>query len=196
MYTYVYTYICVCIYIYIYQTIIIIILFLLLLIIKAGARQPRARSAAALEGPGRRSAASAATPAASSGAPARPEVGPDLVEALRREAWHSGQIVHVARVPSRAARLARPRASLDPRLADALSEFLGGGGGGCGADLLIYTHQAAAIDAALGGRDVVVSTSTGSGKSLVYLAVVFEALLRDAAATALFVFPTKAYNIL
>lgn len=31
-----------------------------------------------------------------------------------------------------------------------------------------YTHQAAAIDALLNGRNVIVSTSTASGKSVIY----------------------------
>ena len=37
-----------------------------------------------------------------------------------------------------------------------------------------------------------VSTSTGSGKSLVYLTAIFEALLRRENATAILIFPTKA----
>ena len=39
---------------------------------------------------------------------------------------------------------------------------------------------------------MVVSTSTGSGKSLVYLTAIFEALLQRPNATAMLIFPTKA----
>jgi superfamily II DNA/RNA helicase len=49
-----------------------------------------------------------------------------------------------------------------------------------------------AVDAARAGHNVVVSTSTASGKSLCYLLPVLEALAADRRATALFMFPTKA----
>ena len=49
-----------------------------------------------------------------------------------------------------------------------------------------------AVDAAGAGHNVVVSTSTASGKSLCYLLPVLEALAADRRATALFMFPTKA----
>lgn len=49
-----------------------------------------------------------------------------------------------------------------------------------------------AIDAIRQGHNVVVSTSTASGKSLCYLLPTLEALAADRNATALFMFPTKA----
>ena len=55
-----------------------------------------------------------------------------------------------------------------------------------------YTHQAAAIDHALAGRNVVVTTPTASGKTLCYNAPVLSAILRNPAARALYLFPTKA----
>jgi DEAD/DEAH box helicase domain-containing protein len=55
-----------------------------------------------------------------------------------------------------------------------------------------YTHQAAAIDLALGGRDTVVVTPTASGKTLCYNVPVLESILRDPDARALYLFPTKA----
>lgn len=56
----------------------------------------------------------------------------------------------------------------------------------------LYTHQATAIAAALGGRHVVQATSAGSGKSLGFVLPVLDALLRDPTATALMVFPLRA----
>ncbi|CAJ1332997.1 unnamed protein product [Effrenium voratum] len=56
----------------------------------------------------------------------------------------------------------------------------------------LYSHQAEALDALSDSKDVVVSTSTGSGKSLVYQIPIFEALLKEPEATAILVFPTKA----
>jgi DEAD/DEAH box helicase domain-containing protein len=56
----------------------------------------------------------------------------------------------------------------------------------------LYTHQVQAIEALRGGLDVVVVTGTASGKSLCYHLPVFEELLGDPEATALYLFPTKA----
>ncbi len=58
----------------------------------------------------------------------------------------------------------------------------------------LYTHQAEAIDAARGGRSVVVATPTASGKSLCFHLPVLEALERDRTATALYLYPTKALS--
>jgi DEAD/DEAH box helicase domain-containing protein len=55
-----------------------------------------------------------------------------------------------------------------------------------------WTHQRAAADLAYGGSHVVLSTGTGSGKSLAYQLPVLSTLLRDPRATALYLAPTKA----
>lgn len=55
----------------------------------------------------------------------------------------------------------------------------------------MFTHQAKAIDAVLAGKNVVVSTSTASGKSLCYNIPILEALVQDRRACALYMFPTK-----
>ena len=56
----------------------------------------------------------------------------------------------------------------------------------------MFTHQAQAVDAVLSGKNVVVSTSTASGKSLCYNIPILEALVQDRRACALYMFPTKA----
>ena len=56
----------------------------------------------------------------------------------------------------------------------------------------LFRHQAEAIDAVTAGRHTVVATSTASGKSLCYNVPVLEALARDPATCALYMFPTKA----
>ncbi|MHC4390683.1 MAG: DEAD/DEAH box helicase, partial [Planctomycetota bacterium] len=55
-----------------------------------------------------------------------------------------------------------------------------------------YLHQARAVRATLGGEDVVVATSTGSGKSACFVAPALEFLQADPGATILMLFPTKA----
>ncbi len=56
----------------------------------------------------------------------------------------------------------------------------------------LYTHQAAAIEQSLDGKNVVVVTPTASGKTLCYNLPVVHTLLNDPAARAVYLFPTKA----
>ncbi|HVU05422.1 MAG TPA: DEAD/DEAH box helicase [Polyangiaceae bacterium] len=58
----------------------------------------------------------------------------------------------------------------------------------------LYSHQAEAIAAARGGRHVVVATPTASGKSVCFNVPVLEALRESPAASALYLFPTKALS--
>ncbi len=56
----------------------------------------------------------------------------------------------------------------------------------------LYSHQARAMDFIRAGRDVVVTTPTASGKSLVYNLPVLEHFLQDPETRALYLFPLKA----
>ena len=56
----------------------------------------------------------------------------------------------------------------------------------------LYTHQAEAIEHAVAGRNVVVTTPTASGKTLCYNAPVLSAVLQNPSSRALYLFPTKA----
>jgi DEAD/DEAH box helicase domain-containing protein len=56
----------------------------------------------------------------------------------------------------------------------------------------LWSHQSAAISAALDGKDVVVETATASGKSLCYWVPVLSELRRDPTATALYLAPLNA----
>lgn len=51
--------------------------------------------------------------------------------------------------------------------------------------------QGEAIQASISGKNIVVATSTSSGKSLCYNVPVLEALLADLSSCALYIFPTK-----
>jgi DEAD/DEAH box helicase domain-containing protein len=94
-----------------------------------------------------------------------------------------GWITSVRRLAPLDARYAPFGDQLDQRLCDVLRQR--------GVEQL-YTHQAVAIDHALGGRHVVVTTPTASGKTLCYNAPVLSTILRDPSARALYLFPTKA----
>lgn len=102
---------------------------------------------------------------------------------MEADASYRGQIAHVARIPSRAARFADTSLPLDRGLSQRLAES---------GIRRLYTHQAAAIDAARRGDHVVVVTGTASGKTLCYNVPVVESILSDPGALALYLFPTKA----
>jgi len=95
----------------------------------------------------------------------------------------ASRLTHWRRLPPRPARYADWPPGLDPRLVAALREQ--------GIERL-YSHQAAAVEAALRGENVVIVTPTASGKTLAYNLPVLDALLRDPAARTLYLFPTKA----
>jgi DEAD/DEAH box helicase domain-containing protein len=56
----------------------------------------------------------------------------------------------------------------------------------------LYSHQAAAIEHVLEGRNVVITTPTASGKTLCYNAPVLNQVLTHPPTRALYLFPTKA----
>ncbi|KAG8745683.1 hypothetical protein FRC10_007380 [Ceratobasidium sp. 414] len=55
-----------------------------------------------------------------------------------------------------------------------------------------YSHQAEAINAIWSGKNTIVSTSTASGKSIIYQVPILCALQKDKDVTAMFIYPTKA----
>ena len=89
----------------------------------------------------------------------------EFVEHLKRTREYRQQIVHVQRIPARAARYGSLKRPLPKALQEALRD--------AGTDKL-YLHQAQAINAIRDGQNVVVATSTASGKTLVYNLPVLE----------------------
>ena len=97
--------------------------------------------------------------------------------------WYRDQIVHQEDVPPRPTTFAELGRPLNPDLQRSL-ESLG--------IRALYSHQAAAVDAARNGENVIVATPSASGKSLCYQLPVLDSLLEDRSGHALFLFPTKA----
>lgn len=56
----------------------------------------------------------------------------------------------------------------------------------------LYSHQAEAINSVYGGHNVIVSTSTSSGKSLIYQIPMLHELEKDPNSRGIYIFPTKA----
>jgi len=98
-------------------------------------------------------------------------------------AQKSQSIVHIEHIPAEPAQFGELEPSLKLPVAEALRY--------AGIDNL-YTHQRDAIFSARNGENVLQATPTASGKTLGFLVPVLESILDNPAATALFVFPTKA----
>jgi len=104
-----------------------------------------------------------------------------LYEAAHREP--DSPIRAVRHEPAAEAVFAPMPASVDPRLRAALERR---------GIARLYCHQADAFEAIQAGKNVVVVTPTASGKTLCYNLPVFNLLLGDPSARAMYLFPTKA----
>ena len=106
-----------------------------------------------------------------------------LVEALRCHPRLGAQIAHVERLPGVEARYGE----LDPPLPMRLGWALAAGG----AERL-WSHQVEGIAALRAGENVLVTTPTASGKSLVFHLPVLAEAAREGPGRALFLYPLKA----
>ncbi len=102
---------------------------------------------------------------------------------LTAQPTYSGQIAHIEHISPRDANYAE----LDKPLAASLQDCLNEQG-----LLSLYAHQAEAVNSAREGRNVMVATSSASGKTLCYNIPVLQALLTERDSRALYLFPTKA----
>ena len=103
-----------------------------------------------------------------------------LLQAIAGDPVYSRQIATIREFPQKNAEYG------DSPVSPSLAAYLSHKG------IPLYSHQAAAIDAAGRGENVILTTSTASGKTLAFLLPVFEKLEQDPAATALIIYPTKA----
>ncbi len=106
---------------------------------------------------------------------------PELINRLKASGRYEGQIVHIEEIPFREP--AHSPLELKPLVSYALGEK---------GIRQLYTHQAEAVTRVREGKNVVLSTSTASGKSLCYMIPIFETLLDDPKATALYISPLNA----
>ena len=109
----------------------------------------------------------------------------EFVRALRDDPRFMENVTEWRVLPAREAKYAPFPEELDARIVQVLKAR--------GIERL-YTHQRQALDCALAGRDFVVVTPTASGKTLCYNLPVLNAILKDDAARALYLFPTKALS--
>ena len=106
-----------------------------------------------------------------------------FIDYLIARPGYDSQIAHIEHIPPRDASFAELDNPLVTELENALKEN----------NLFpLYAHQASAVNCARKGKQVMVSTSSASGKSLCYNIPVLETLLTELGSCALYLFPTKA----
>lgn len=106
-----------------------------------------------------------------------------FLEWLSRPQQRDWDLVHHEILPKKPAQLRKIPKELHPSVAELIRSS--------GIDSL-YSHQAEAVRSALSGKNVVLSTSTASGKTLCYQAPVLDTLVRNPESRALLLFPLKA----
>lgn len=111
---------------------------------------------------------------------------PEIVQELKDSPWYTGQIVPDGH------RVFETQEPVYGDLTFLLSQNLVNALYNAKGITQFFAHQAEAINNLHEGRHVVVSTSTSSGKSLIYQLPVLHALEHDPNTRAMYIFPTKA----
>ncbi|WP_404457940.1 DEAD/DEAH box helicase [Sutcliffiella horikoshii] len=107
----------------------------------------------------------------------------EVIDWMKSEESIAKNIVHWETVPPKEAQTVPFPAQIDERLLKSLTER--------GINSL-YTHQAAAFEAATNKKHFVAVTPTASGKTLCYNLPVLQKIVQNNDARALYLFPTKA----
>ena len=109
----------------------------------------------------------------------RPTI-PILLEKIKHSSIYNDQITNEYIIPERIARYGTLNFNLSTEIYQAL-EYQN-----------FYEHQADAINSIHNGENVIITTSTSSGKSLIYQLSAIDMLLKDSKSTFMYIFPTKA----
>ena len=118
--------------------------------------------------------------------PAERESISKIVEDLKALEWYTGQIVPDGH------RVFDPQVPVFGELNFQLSQNLVNALYNTRGIQQLYSHQTEAINALQEGQNVIVATSTSSGKSLIYQLPVLHALESEPETRAMYIFPTKA----
>ena len=102
---------------------------------------------------------------------------------LRSQTAYENQIAHIEHLPPRRASYGELDEPLVAELQDCLEEH---------GLFPLYSHQAAAVNHVCQGKDVIIATSSASGKTLCYNIAVMQSVLTDPSTRAIYLFPTKA----
>ncbi|KAJ8078462.1 ATP-dependent 3'-5' DNA helicase [Marasmius tenuissimus] len=111
----------------------------------------------------------------------RPSVN-EVLNEITNQTWYKDQIIEHKSIESREGKTAE--IELSRNIQQALRDSRGISS--------LYSHQVSSIKALSSGRHVIVSTSTASGKTVIYQVPLLRFLEENPSSTAIFVYPTKA----
>ncbi len=106
----------------------------------------------------------------------------DFLHIINDHKEYRRQVREIMELPAREAYFEKVEPSLPAQVKDYLSSQ----------GIKLYSHQARCLKGARAGENIVLVTSTASGKTLAFNLPVMEALLEDPGATALYLYPMKA----
>ena len=118
--------------------------------------------------------------------PAERKLIPEIIDEIKTLAWYTQQIVPDGH------RVFDPQPPIYGELEFQLSQNMVNALYNTRNITQLYAHQAEAINNLHNGHNVIVSTSTSSGKSLIYQIPVLHQLEQDFNTRAMYIFPTKA----
>jgi DEAD/DEAH box helicase domain-containing protein len=96
---------------------------------------------------------------------------------------YKNQIVYVKKIPQRKAIFGELKGKISCKITKSLSSI---------GIKKLYSHQVEAVENILNGNNVVISTSTASGKTLCYYIPILEELIKRPESRFLLIYPTKA----
>ncbi|KAI8878373.1 P-loop containing nucleoside triphosphate hydrolase protein [Backusella circina FSU 941] len=107
----------------------------------------------------------------------------EVLDSIKEESFYSNQLVQQRTFSNKIPKYGQLEIPLSPEVSDALNQS---------GIKQLYIHQTEALNGLCNHQNVIVSTSTASGKSLIYQIPVLESLLRNKNTKAIYLFPTKA----
>ncbi|AET38678.1 ATP-dependent 3'-5' DNA helicase Ecym_3178 [Eremothecium cymbalariae DBVPG len=103
-----------------------------------------------------------------------------LIKKLESSEIHNNQISATHRIPARKAKYGDLNFKMSNEIYQAFEHDR------------LYSHQSDSLNAIHSGENVIITTSTSSGKSLIYQLSAMELLSKDHNSTFMYIFPTKA----
>lgn len=106
----------------------------------------------------------------------------EFIKSMKEDSSYRNQMIFHSKSPAKSARFGTLDFKLEPELNTWLTTK----------NYRLYSHQAEALNAIHKGKDIVITTPTASGKTLIFSLAVANTIARRRKRTALFLYPTKA----
>ena len=105
------------------------------------------------------------------------------IDAFKNDVRYKEHIAHVETIPAKKA-FHKKIPNLNPQLIDYLNSK----------EIKLYCHQAETYETLKNGENVILTTTTASGKTLAFNLPILDTLIADENATALYIYPAKALS--